>query len=462
MIEKTIIGNLIRNESYCRKVLIFIKPDYFETYHERIIIEKIQKFYDLYNAPPSQSVLLIEIGNHINQDVIDYLNEIEQDLKDVNEDWLVDATEKFCKDRAVLKAIVDSFEIIEGKNKNLSKDSIPSLLSEALAISFDSSVGHDYFSDYQNRYEFYHKQDDKLSFDLDLMNKITRGGLSRKTLNLIFAPPKCGKTMLMTHIASATIKAGKNVLFISMEMGEERIAERVDANLLDVDIAKITGLDYDTFKGRIEKIIQKSYGRLMIKEYPPLSAHAGHFKSLIEELKLKKNFIPDLICIDYLNICSSSRLKQGGSVNTYSYVKSVSEELRGLASEYDVPILSANQGNRNSYENTDIDMTDMSDSWGIGMTADLIFAMIRTEELDKMNQVMIKQIANRYNDINYYKRFVIGRDVSKMRFFDLDGTAQVDNLDDSGYNDSSKEDTPVFDKSTFGKRKQIKNNGFNF
>lgn len=465
-LEQVILSNLIQSEGFARKAVPFIKPDYFETPVERIISKEILSFYNEYNKPPTQKALAIQISNNRKNLSESTIIEIEQYINNLNfiennETWLINNTEKFCKDKAVLKAIVDSFDIIEGRNPELTRDAIPSLLQEALRVSFDSSVGHDYIEDFQSRYNFYHKQDDKIPFDIDLLNKITRGGLSRKTLNLILSPPKAGKTMLMCHMASAALLKGYNVLYITLEMAEERIAERIDANLLDVDIAELESLDLEIFNSRMNKLTNKTKGRLMIKEYPTTSGHAGHFKALIEELKIKKNFLPDIIVIDYLNICASSRMKQGGAVNSYTYMKSIAEELRGLAIEYNLPIISAAQVNRQNSQATDLEMDSVSDSHGIIMTVDLLIALIRTEELDGLNQSMIKQIANRYNDINYYKRFMIGRNANKMRFYDVENSAQSD-VADKGYSDDSG---PVFDKSSFGgngRGRSVDTGGFKF
>lgn len=374
-IETMILSNLIHNEEYARQVIPFIKRDYFESSISRIIIDNLLTFYSEYNKPPSQNALLIHIQNN-SSNPVPVIQEVEQTVKSLNvvEDnisWLMDNTEKFCKDRAILKSIVDSFEIIEGKNNDLSRDAIPSMLQDALRVSFNKSVGHDYFDDVKNRYEFYHKKDDKIPFDIDLLNKITRGGLSKKTLNLILAPPKAGKTMFMCHIASAALLKGYNVLYITMEMAEERIAERIDANLLDIEIGELENLNEELFMGRIQRLNKKTQGRLIIKEYPTTSAHSGHFKSLMDELKIKKDFVADLVIIDYLNICASSRLKQGGSVNSYSYIKSIAEELRGLAIEYNVPIISATQVNRQGSSATDLEMDSVSECIFVNETVTL-------------------------------------------------------------------------------------------
>lgn len=464
-IETMILSNLIHNEDYARQVIPFIKREYFESSISRIVVDNLLAFYTEYNKPPSQNALLIHIQNNATNP-LSVIQEVERSVRSLNivEDnftWLLDNTEKFCKDRAVLKSIVDSFEIIEGKNTELSRDAIPAMLQDALRVSFNRSVGHDYFDDVKTRYDFYHKQDDKIPFDIDILNKITRGGLSRKTLNLILAPPKAGKTMLMCHMASAALLKGYNVLYITLEMAEERIAERIDANLLDININELENMDEQIFMGRVQRLNKKTQGRLIIKEYPTTSAHAGHFKALIDELKIKKDFTPDIIIVDYLNICASSRMKQGGSVNSYTYIKSIAEELRGLAIECNVPILSATQVNRQNVSSTDLEMDSISDSHGIVMSVDFMFALIRTEELDGLNQSMIKQIANRYNDINYYKRFIIGRNASKMRFYDVEEKAQTNNISDAGYTDNVVEPMSTFAKAG-GKSSSGGFDGFKF
>jgi replicative DNA helicase len=458
-LEKTILSNLVHNEEYCRKVVPFLKPEYFNDQYERIVAEELLTFFTQYNKPASLEILAIQIGKRkLHRDQIDGIEKYINDLDFItnNDEWLFKNTESFCKKQAVYNAIIDSFEIIEGKNKNLTEDAIPSLLSDALAVSFDKSVGHDYLEDFLQRYDFYHRQEEKLSFDLDLFNKITKGGLSKKTLNVILAGTGVGKSLFMCHVAAAALSQAKNVLYITMEMAEERIAERIDANLLNMTMDELSKVDKDIYETRIGKLIKKTSGKLIIKEYPTASAHAGHFKALLEELKLKRDFKPDLIIIDYLNICASSRLKHGSGVNSYTYVKSIAEELRGLGVEYNVPVLSATQTTRGGYDNTDVDLTDTSESFGLPATVDLMFALISTEELENLNQIMVKQLKNRYNDPSYYKRFVIGVDRARMKLYDVEDSAQ------SNIADSGQDNGPVFDKGSFGQRMKQAGDGFNF
>jgi replicative DNA helicase len=458
-LEKTILSNLVHNEEYCRKVVPFLKPEYFNDQFERIVAEELLTFFTQYNKPASLEILAIQIGKRkLHRDQIDGIEKYINDLDFItnNDEWLFKNTESFCKKQAVYNAIIDSFEIIEGKNKNLTEDAIPSLLSDALAVSFDKSVGHDYLEDFLHRYDFYHRQEEKLSFDLDLFNKITKGGLSKKTLNVILAGTGVGKSLFMCHVAAAALSQAKNVLYITMEMAEERIAERIDANLLNMTMDELSKVDKDIYETRIGKLIKKTSGKLIIKEYPTASAHAGHFKALLEELKLKRDFKPDLIIIDYLNICASSRLKHGSGVNSYTYVKSIAEELRGLGVEYNVPVLSATQTTRGGYDNTDVDLTDTSESFGLPATVDLMFALISTEELENLNQIMVKQLKNRYNDPSYYKRFVIGVDRARMKLYDVEDSAQ------SNIADSGQDSGPVFDKGSFGQRMKQAGDGFNF
>ena len=463
-IEKTILSNLLHSEQYARKVIPFIKPEYFIDKTQGIVADTLVNFFNQYNHPPSLDILTVELSKRQelkNQQVFSTVEQFINELDFVSNDqeWLVKETEGFCKKRAVTLAILDAYEIVEGNDKTRSEDAIPSLLSEALSVSFDSSIGHDYFADYESRYDFYHKVDEKLPFDLELFNKITNGGLSRKTLNVIMAGPKVGKSMLMCHIAASTLLLGKNVLYITMEMAEERIAERIDANLLDVNLSSIRNLDKEQFSSKINRLINKTKGQLIIKEYPTSGAHAGHFKALLQDLKSKKKFVPDLIIVDYLNICSSSRVKLAAGANSYTYVKSIAEELRGLAVEFNVPILSATQVNRAGVGNTDVDMTNTSESMGLPMTVDIMLAMISTDELEELGQIMVKQIANRYADSSYYKRFVIGVNRAKMKFFDLEESAQKDIIDSGQDKD---DDMPAFDKSSFGKRMKTAGTDFKF
>lgn len=460
-IEKTILSNLIHNEEYSRKVVPFLKAEYFADHYENVIADELITFFNQYNKPASLDILAIQLAQRKLspdqiKDVEKYINELT--FRTDNDEWLLTHTEKFCKNRAVTNAILDAFDIIEGKDKIHTEDAIPTMLQEALAVCFDSSVGHDYLEDFSDRFDFYHRVEEKLEFDLDMFNKITKGGLPKKTLNVILAGTGVGKSLFMCHVAAAALLQSKNVLYITMEMAEERIAERIDANLLNMTMDELGSVEKDIYETRIGKLIKKSSGKLIVKEYPTAAGHAGHFKALLEELKTKRNFMPDLVVVDYLNICASSRMKHGAGVNSYTYVKSIAEELRGLAQEYNVPLLTATQTTRGGYDNTDVDLTDTSESFGLPATADLMFALISTEELENLNQIMVKQLKNRYNDPSYYKRFVIGVDRSRMKLYDVEESAQK-NISDSG---QDKDDGPMFDKSSFGSRMKQAGDGFNF
>ena len=454
-LEITILRNLVHNENYMRKVLPFIKSEYFTDESERTIYKVINEFVVKYNKPPTTEALGITLQNSnlpegTFKETSDLVKELEV-FEQPNQDWLLDETEKFCKDKAVYNAILQSIGIMEGRDKNFSKDGIPSLLQEALGVCFDSSVGHDYFEDSSERFDFYNRVESRLPFDLSLFNKITNGGLPNKTLNIALAGTGVGKSLFMCHMAAANLALGKNVLYITLEMAEERIAERVDANLLNVEIDQLKNLPKQMFEGRIDKINGKSQGKLIIKEYPTASAHVGHFKGLLNELSLKRSFKPDVIFIDYLNICASSRFKPGGGVNSYTYIKAIAEELRGLAVEFNLPIVSATQTTRSGFSNTDVELTDTSESFGLPATADFMFALISTEELENLNQIMVKQLKNRYNDPTLYKRFMIGIDRAKMRLYDLEDIAQS-NLADSGQADN--------ENSNFGMSKIFKTKDF--
>lgn len=459
-IQQTILSNLIHNEEFCRKVSPFLKQDYFTDHFENVVFKEIQSFFVKYNKPPTNEILKIQVRNtdSLNQSQVEAIDNYVDGLnfKTDNMTWLVDSSEKFCKDRALYTAIFDSISIIEGKSKNLSKDAIPTILSDALAVSFDTAIGHDYIEDYEQRYEFYTRVEEKIPFDLSLLNKITKGGLSRKTLNVILAGTGVGKSLAMCHVAASTLIQGFNVLYITLEMAEERIAERIDANLMNMTMEEISSVEKDVFENRFERVARKTRGKLIIKEYPTASAHSGHFQALLEELKMKRKFIPDMIIIDYLNICASSRLKPGAGVNSYTYVKSIAEEIRGLAVKYNVPILSATQTTRGGYDNTDVGLTDTSESFGLPATVDFMFALISTEELENLNQIMVKQLKNRYNDPSYYKRFVVGVDRARMKLYDVEDSAQK-NISDAG-----QDSTPVFDKSDFAKRMKDVGADFNF
>lgn len=432
--EHKILSNLIFDVDYMRKVIPFIKDTYFDVFAEKIIFTEINDFVVKYNDPPSQSVLEIQVQNRSDiseetfNDCIKCIKELNEEKTDEN--WLLDTTEKWCKERAVYLALMESIKISDGNDKTKNRDAIPSILSEALSVSFDDHVGHDYFDDADARYEFYHRKEDRIEFDLDMLNKITKGGLPRKTLNIALAGTGVGKSLFMCHHAAACLLQGQNVLYITLEMAEERIAERIDANLFNLDIKTLVDLPKPMYDTKVNKLLKKTQGRLIIKEYPTASAHEGHFKSLLNELSLKKSFSPDIIFVDYLNICSSSRFK-GSIVNSYTFVKAIAEELRGLAVEYNVPIVSATQTTRSGYGSSDVDITDTSESFGLPATADLMFALISTEELEEMNQIMVKQLKNRYNDGAINKRFVIGIDRSKMKLYNLEDSAQM-NIVDSG------------------------------
>lgn len=434
-IELTILRHLIHNESYMRQVLPFLKVDYFTSSSDQIVYKLVRAFIDNYNQPPTLEALEIALSDtNLNENQFKESYEIIQELtapQAVNQEWLLQETEKFCKDKAVYNAILQSISILDGKDKLHSKDGIPSLLQDALGVCFDHSVGHDYIDNSSDRYEFYHRLESRIPFDLELFNKITQGGLPNKTLNIALAGTGVGKSLFMCHVAAGALTQGKNVLYITLEMAEERIAERIDANLLNVEIDQIKDLSKQMFTDRVKKITSKTQGKLIIKEYPTASAHVGHFKALLNELSLKRNFKPEIIFIDYLNICSSSRFKPGGGVNSYTYVKAIAEELRGLAVEFNLPIVSATQTTRSGYSNTDVELTDTSESFGLPATADFMFALISTEELEQLNQIMVKQLKNRYNDPTLHKRFMVGVDRSRMKLFDLEPSAQK-NLVDTG------------------------------
>ena len=449
-IERTALTQLVTNEQYARKVLPFIKSDYFSDRTERTIFEEITKFVDKYNKIPTQTSLEIEVQGRkdLNEDEYKKVVAVIQTLSstDVDFDWLVDTTEKFCKDKAIYNAIVEGISIIDGKDKNRGPDAIPNILTDALAVCFDNAVGHDYLLDSESRYDYYHTVEKKIPFDLEFFNRITKGGLSPKTLNIVLAGTGVGKSLFMCHVAANCLSQGKNVLYITLEMAEERIAERIDANLMNITTEDLYDLPKQMFDNKIAKIIKSTSGKLIVKEYPTASAHTGHFRGLIKELAIKKSFKPDIIFIDYLNICASSRFKGATSVNSYLYIKAIAEELRGLAVESNLPILSGTQTNRSGFVSTDIGLEDTSESFGLPATADLMFALISNEELDKLNQIAVKQLKNRYNDLTVNKRFVIGINRAKMRLFDVKPSEQND-LVDSGQEDFTK---PVFDNTDFG------------
>jgi archaellum biogenesis ATPase FlaH len=460
-IETKILSNLIHDEQYCRKVIPFIKKEYFSDRKEAVLSSEIINFFTKYNKSATKEILQIEVSNR--KDLTDKeLSELTEYIgamthEPVNEDWMLENTELFCKDKAVYNAILSSIKIIDGADKVHSKDAIPSILSDALAVSFDNHIGHDYLDDHNERFDFYHRVEEKLPFDLEMFNKITKGGLNKKTLNIVLAGTGVGKSLFMCHVGASHLVQGKNVLYITMEMAEERIAERIDANLLNLTMDELKVIDKDIYENRISKITNKTKGKLIIKEYPTAGAHSGHFRALLEELKLKREFKPDVIFIDYLNICASQRMKQGANVNSYTYVKAIAEELRGLAVEYNVPIVSATQTTRSGFTNSDPGLEDTSESFGLPATADLMFALVSNEELEGLNQIIVKQLKNRYNDPSFYKRFVIGVDRAKMKLYDVEASAQV------GLADAGQDDEPAFDKSSFGRRQKVESfEGFKF
>ena len=454
-IETTIISNLIYNEEYCRKVLPFIKTQYFNDKKERVVFETVCEFVVKYGKMITKEILHIELDNRkdISDSELADSNQIVENISDNSSDyqWLLDTTEKWCRDRAIYLALMESIQIADDESEKQNRDAIPHILSEALSVSFDHNIGHDYIKDFESRFEFYHREEEKIPFDLEFFNKITKGGLPNKTLNVALAGTGVGKSLFMCHLASSVLLQNKNVLYITLEMSEEKIAERIDANLLNVNIQSLMNLSHSDFETKITKLSKKTQGKLIIKEYPTASAHSGHFKSLLNELSLKKSFKPDIIFVDYLNICSSSRYK-GSAVNSYTYVKSIAEELRGLAVENNVPIVTATQTTRSGYGNSDVDLTDTSESFGLPATADLMFAIISSEELENLGQIMIKQLKNRYNDPTIFKRFVIGIDRAKMRLYDVDQSAQkeiVDSGQDLEYNKSSSPVKKSFEEFKF-------------
>ena len=428
-IETIILKSLTNNEVFLRKALPHIKKEYFEKQHQAVY-DIFLKFVTKYNKLPTPAILEIEFkeseytNRPIANDTLTLIRELSND-NDVELDWLIDSTEKWCKDRAVYLALMESISIVDG-NTDKAEGAIPDILTKALSVTFDTNVGHDYFENVEERYDFYHLKEDKIPFNIELLNTITKGGVPRKSLNIILAGTGVGKSLAMCHFAADALSQGRNVLYITLEMAEEKIAERIDANLFDVDIATLTDLSKDAFINKAHIANQKTHGKLIIKEYPTAVAHVGHFRSLLNELKMKKKFMPEVIYIDYLNICASSRVKGlGGSINTYSLIKAIAEEIRGLAVEYNVPIWSATQVTRTGFGNSDVEITDTSESFGLPATADLMLALISTEQLESMNQLMVKQLKNRYNDPTQNKRFCIGIDRSKMRLYDIEDSAQT-------------------------------------
>lgn len=447
-IEETVLRHLIHKDSFARKALPFLRDEYFSDPSERIIFHRINEFTQEYNSVPSQEALQIDLEKikNLSEDeyskcvtIIKNLNEPDP----VDEQWLVDATEEFCQERAIYNAIMDSIGIIDGKDKARTKGSIPEILSSALAVSFDSHIGHDFLEDYEQRFDFYHRVEERVPFDIEMLNTVSRGGLPRKSLNIILAGTGVGKTLAMCHFAASNLLLGKNVLYITMEMAEEKIAERIDANLLNVAIDELSSIPVDSYQKKVDRVRNKTTGKLIIKEFPTASAHVGHLRHLLNELHLMRSFVPDIIYIDYLNICLSSRIKSGANVNSYTYVKAIAEELRGLAVEKNLPIISATQTTRSGYSNSDPGLEDTSESFGLPATADFMIALVSTEELQDLNQIMVKQLKNRYNDPTINKRFVVGVDRTKMRLYDLEESAQKGLV---------QEDKPIMDNTHFGER----------
>ena len=451
-IEEITLSKLILNDTYTKKVLPFIKDDYFDAPSHKILFSTLSEYVNKFETTPEPNALKIEvekrrdISEEIYKEVEQFLNNLDRDQ--YNEDWLVETTEKWCKEKAIYIALMESVKIADGQDKTRTKDAIPSIMSEALGVCFDDHVGHDYIQDSDDRYDFYHKKEEKIPFDIEYLNKITKGGLPNKTLNIALAGTGVGKSLFMCHVASSVLLQGRNVLYITMEMAEEKIAERIDANLLDIPIQQLTSplLTKEKYSSKLLQLTKKTQGKLIIKEYPTASAHVGHFKALLNELSMKKGFSPDIIFIDYLNICASSRYK-GTIVNSYTYVKAIAEELRGLAVEANLPIVSATQTTRSGYGSSDVELTDTSESFGLPATADLMFALISTEELEEMNQIMVKQLKNRYNDPTIHKRFVVGIDRAKMRLYDCEQSAQEDIVDSGQEEEYNPEEKP---KKSFG------------
>jgi replicative DNA helicase len=434
-IEKVILKNLVKNESFTRRVLPFLKSEYFTNEVERNIFNEIRDFTLKYNNLPTADALLIEVDSLRNltadqaKDASTLIKDLNSDKVETNVDWLLDSTEKFCQEKAIYNAIMQSIEIMNNKGGALTKGAIPDLLTQALAVTFDPNVGHDYFEDFEERYEYYHRIEHKIPFDLDFFNKITKNGFSRKTLNIFLAGTGVGKSLAMCHIAAAALSQGKNVLYITLELAEEEVAKRIDANLMNITIDDLLQLPQDLYLKKADVLKNKSQGKLIVKEYPTASASTLHFKALLNELHLKKSFKPDIIFVDYLNICASSRIKPGGNVNSYTYIKSIAEELRGLAVEFEVPVVSATQTNRTGFTSSDVGLEDTSESFGLPATADFMAALISTEQLQELNQIMVKQLKNRYSDPTQNKRFVIGIDKAKMKLYDVEQSAQIDIVD---------------------------------
>jgi archaellum biogenesis ATPase FlaH len=455
MLEHTILSNLIYNEEFSRKVVPYIKEEYFDEVETKKIFSSFADYVATYKEPPSIEALKITLDSRkdLSEDMFKGVMSVVDSLKvdhATNQEWLLQETEKFCQNKDLYNSIRRAILILDGQDKEYDKGSIPKLLSDSLGVSFDTHIGHDYLEDFEGRYEFYHRKEERLPFDIDLLNKITKGGLPRKSLTILLSVTGGGKTLVKCHIAATSLLFGKNVLYITNEMAEERIAERIDSNLLNITLDDLKEMPHDIFQKKIDRVKSKTAGRLVIKEYPTGSAHAGHFRHLINELKLKKNFMPDIIFVDYLNICASSRIKGAAAANSYTLVKSIAEEIRGLAMEFNVPIVSSSQYNRSAYDSSDVDLTNTSESMGIAHTADAIFGLITSEELESMGQIMIKQLKNRWGDLSYYRRFVIGIDRAKMKLYNLEQVAQ------ENVQTEPRDERPVFDKTKFDQEDKLR------
>ena len=452
-IEQTILKNLIQSDSFSRKVLPFIKDEYFTETDEKTVFNEIKDYFEKYTKTPTAEALLINLENNTrlsDSDLVQsksIVGSIEKSSEETPQEWLIDETEKWCKDRAIYIAVMDSIEVLDEKSKR-SKGDIPELLKDALSVSFDTNIGHDQLEDADERWEFYNREEEKLPFDLEYFNKVTKGGLPNKTLNICLAGTGVGKSLFMCHMASANLMMNKNVLYITLEMSEEKIAERIDANVLNIPIQDLADVTKTQFGKKVDKLKGKTTGKLIIKEYPTASAHVGHFRHLLQELDIKKDFKPDMIYIDYLNICASHRVKPGAGANSYTLIKSIAEELRGLAVEFDVPIMSATQTTRSGFGSTDVELTDTSESFGLPATADFMFALITSEELDELDQLVVKQLKNRYNDPTVFKRFVIGVDRSRMKLYDCEQEAQEELIENTNSYDDS---IPVADRGRSSK-----------
>ena len=459
MLEQTILSGLLHNEDYMRRVVPFLTDDYFDDFSEKSVYKSIVSYISDYNGVPTKEALRISIEEKSNisddqyQSISQIITALDYDEK-TDIEWLVDKTEKFCQDKAIYNAVRESILVLDGQHKDLDKGSIPELLSNALGVSFDQAIGHDFLEQPEDRFDFYHTKEDKIGFDLDLFNKITKGGLSRKSLSIALAGTGVGKTLFMTHCASANLMAGKNVLYITMEMAEEKISERIDANLMNTTMDSLQDMPKDVFMKRVQKVKDKTTGKLIVKEFPTASAGSAHFRHLLNELKLKKNFIPDMVYIDYLNICTSSRMKAGANVNSYTIIKAIAEELRGLAVEFNVPILSATQTTRTGYSSSDLNLEDTSESFGLPATADFMFGLISTEELEGLGQLMVKQLKNRWGDTNYLKRFIIGIDRSKMKLYDAEDSAQ-DLVSDGGSSQKSTSSKSDWNNDNSGNKDNV-------